>query len=365
MIPPRPPASPQPFRADRTGEDDHEGGATPPERVAGPAARPPDGEADGHPLEPAFGVALPAAARRPGLTLVLGGGGFKGLAHVGVLMVLEEEGLPVERIVGTSAGALIGASYAYCGSAERVREVVLGFVGSDAFQRRGFVGFKSRARGPGLASLLTRLLSGIKRQVALERMFRRNSAFGGAPLRFVVRHLVPRGSIEKLPLPVAIAVLDLQSGEEVLLTEGDLRSAVCASSSVPGFFPPVEREGRVLVDAGVVDNLPTRAARALGATRIVAVDLASGLGPVLPGEVGIDVLLRTQDIATRANNRRSADDADVLIRPALAGRSWLDASDPPAVLEAGRQAAHAALPELRELLATVGPRAFRASANGR
>ncbi len=293
----------------------------------------------------------PGRADRHGVTLVLGGGGFKGMAHVGVMLALEEEGIPVRSIIGTSAGALMGSAYAHLMSAEALRELVTGFVTSDEFQRKGFVGFKGRSRGTnGVGGLMSRVLSGIKRQVALERMFRRSSAFGGAALRYVVRGLVPNVHIEELGLPMAIAALDIERGEVALLTEGPLPSAVCASSSVPGFFPPVEREGRTLVDAGIVDNLPTRLARSLGAMRLVAVDLSSGLADLAPGEVGMSLLLRAQEISTRIANRARGDFADVVLKPDLRGRSWLDPSEPAEVIAAGYAAAREGMADIHALL---------------
>lgn len=286
----------------------------------------------------------------PGVTVVLGGGGFKGMAHIGVFMALEEAGIPVEGVIGTSAGALIGAAYLHAGSATELHDVVTTFVNSDEFQSKGFVGFGAKPQGGGAIAFVSRILSGFKRQVALERMFRRSSAFGGAALRFVVRGLVPNVQIEDLPRPMAVAALDLKSGEEILLTDGPLCSAVCASSSVPGFFPPVERAGRTLVDAGIVNNLPTRAARAMGAERIVAVDLSASLAPNSVEDVGMDILLRAQDISIRSANRRWADHADVIVNPGLDGRNWLDASGLDDVIEAGASATRAHLDEVHELL---------------
>jgi NTE family protein len=293
----------------------------------------------------------------PGVTLVLGGGGFKGMSHIGVFAALEAAKIPIERIVGTSAGALIGASYAHSGRAEDVFERVNRFVASEAFQRKGFVSFGTPSGNSGVSGLMSRVLSGIKRQVALERMFRRSSAFGGASLRFVVRSLVPNVAIEDMAVPLSIAALDLSAGEEVLLTSGPACSAVAASSSVPGFFPPVERDGRRLVDTGIVNNLPTRAARASGATRIVAVDLSASLeadaGAAAGADIGMDVLLRAQDISTMHANRRWGGLADVTIFPNLDGRNWLDASNPAEVIDAGAEATRRALPDIVALLAAA------------
>jgi NTE family protein len=282
-----------------------------------------------------------------GVTLVLGGGGFKGVAHVGVLSALQAGGVPIERVVGSSAGALLGATYCYLGDAAEMRRLVTDFLASEGFRAHSLVGFR---RQPGKLPLLSRLVHGIRRQVMLERIFRRSSAFGGTAVRYIVKSMVPHVDITDLRLPLGVCVLDLQRGEDLLLTHGDLRAAVLASSAVPGFFPPVEHDGRLLCDAGLVNNLPTQLARDAGGDIIVAVDLSAGLPPSRPDAVGMEVLLRVQEISTRLANQRCGRDADVVITPDLDGRHWLDTSGLTSVIEAGERAATLAVPRIRALL---------------
>jgi NTE family protein len=293
-----------------------------------------------------------------GITLVLGGGGFKGVAHVGALRALQAGGIPVERVVGTSAGALIGASYCYLSDAEEVHRLVSRFLASEGFREHSLAGFR---RQPGKLPLMSRLAAGIRRQVLLERIFRRSSAFGGSAIRYIVKSLVPHVDIAELRIPLAIGVLDLQVGEDRLLTTGDLATAVLASSAVPGFFPPVEMGGALLCDAGLVNNLPTHLARAAcGGGPLVAVDLSAGLPPCRADAVGMEILLRTQEISTRLANRRRAEAADVVVRPDLGGRHWLDAQGLADVIAAGEQAMLAQLPAIRGLLAAPSPAGRRA-----
>ncbi|HZL98950.1 MAG TPA: patatin-like phospholipase family protein [Planctomycetota bacterium] len=289
----------------------------------------------------------PAASAREGLTLVLGGGGFKGLAHLGVLRVLQAEELPVGRVVGTSVGALLGATYCHFGDAESALDHVRRFLASEGFRPHSMIGFRRR---PGRLPLVHRLMAGIRRQVALERIFRRSSAFGGGALRTFVRHLVPRADIADLRVPLAVCALDLRAGQPVLLSRGDLRTAVTASAAVPGFFPPVEWEGSLLCDAGIVDNLPTAAARAAGAVRLVAIDLSHSLGALRPTVSGMEILLYAQEVSTRLANASRAGAADIVLRPELDGRHWLDTSQLDTVIDAGERAARQALPSLRALL---------------
>jgi NTE family protein len=300
-----------------------------------------------HPTTTDAGARSSDHGSRAGLTLVLGGGGFKGLAHLGVLRVLQAERLPIERVVGTSVGALLGATYCHFGDAERALEHIQRVLASEGFRSQSLVGFRRR---PGRLPLVHRLISGIRRQVALERIFRRSSAFGGGALRTFVRNVVPRGDIADLRVPLAVCALDLSAAGPVLLRRGDLRTAVTASAAVPGFFPPVEWNGSLLCDAGIVDNLPTRAARESGAQRLVAIDLSHTLSGLRPAGSGMEILLYAQEVSTRLANDRRAADADVVIRPDLAGRHWLDTAHLDRVIEAGERATAEALPRLRALL---------------
>jgi len=284
-----------------------------------------------------------------GITLVLGGGGFKGVAHIGVLRALQAGGVPIERVVGTSAGALIGASYCYLGDAEAMHRLVLEFLASEGFRAHSLIGFR---RQPGKIPLMSRLMHGIRRQVMLERIFRRSSAFGSSALRFIAKSMVPHADIGDLRVPLSICVLDLLRGEDLLLSEGDLRQAVIASSSVPGFFPPVEWGDTLLCDAGLVNNLPANMARAEGARRIVAVDLSDSLPPCRSDAVGMEFLLRVQEITTRLANRRCATDADVVVVPQLDGRHWLDTTRLTDVIDEGERATREQLPQIRALLST-------------
>jgi len=311
----------------------------------------PSGDALRRPMQE--GACLSPPAPHPelpmntGVTLVLGGGGFKGMAHIGVLRELQAQGIPIERVVGSSVGALIGASYCYLGDAEAMNEMMQEFLASEGFRSHTLTGFRRRG---GRVPLLRRMMGGIKRQVALERMFRRSSAFGGSALRFIVRSLVAKADISELRKPLAVCVLDLDSGEDLLLTSGPLCHAVVASASVPGFFPPVDWEGRQLCDAGIVNNLPTRLARETGANLVVAVNLSSELGPNKRDAAGMEVLLRAQEASTRLANTRWARDADVVVTPGLGGRHWLDTSNLEDVIAAGAEAARIAVPAIGDLL---------------
>lgn len=283
--------------------------------------------------------------------LVLGGGGVRGLAHLGILKVLEEERVPIDGIVGTSAGAIIGGLYSRDPNAESVQQHILQFLSGSAFRRLN-LRFEMESRGSkgGRTSLLERLLHGLKRQLAMELLFRRPSIFGNEILNRLVRGLLGDGRIEEGLIPLYITGLDLVSGEEMVLDRGDLRQAVVASSSVPGFFPPVQMNGTLVSDAGLVNNMPVAAARELGAECVIAVNLNREIDNLTEFPTGIDVIFRSEEIGTKLVNDRNKLDADVVIEPDLGKRYWLDFEDPAAVIRQGEEAARAMLEPLRAAL---------------
>jgi len=282
---------------------------------------------------------------------VLGGGGARGLAHLGVLRVLEEAHVPIDAIVGNSAGAIMGAAWLQRGGAQRTIDDLLRFLASPQFQRLGlshsFPRRSSRAR-----PMLTRILSGWRRHVAMHLMFRRPSLFHRRRLEFLVHAAVGPVRIEELSRPLHVVALDLRSGEEVVLSRGDLRDALTASASVAGFFPPVALDGRMLLDAGVADNLPVDVALERCPRPIVAVNLSREIDERVDFPTGIEMLLRSEELGSRVNSGRRAALADVQVAPRLGARYWLDFSRPETIVAAGEEAARESLDAI---LRVAGP----------
>lgn len=181
--------------------------------------------------------------------LVLGSGGSKGFAHIGVIQVLEEMGVPIHVVVGTSAGALVAAVWA-AGRLpefyEKVRE--LGFLETISF---------------------------------FDPVFPRTSLLGGRRIRKFIREYLDDLRMEELKPKTAVMATDLVTGQPVILDYGPAADAVMASVSIPGFFPPVKLFGRLLIDGGVSRPLPLDAAHRLGADLTIAVNLHIGLDPVV------------------------------------------------------------------------------------
>jgi NTE family protein len=290
----------------------------------------------------------PADAARPRVGLVLSGGGARGLAHIGVLAVLEEAGIRIDCVAGTSMGSALGALWASGYPSARIAEVVRSIDWQEVFSGR-----RERALVPlsrridempytlslGLRGANVRLPPSRSSDYRLNRLLFRLLAAPG---------LRAAGDFDRLPVPFRTVATDLGSGEPVVLRRGSLARAVRASMSTPVTLPTVSLDGRVLVDGGIVDNIPVDLARAMGADVVIAVDTSS---PPLEPEQYRDVLgvgLQLVDVLMRARAAAFAQQADVLIRPDLDGHGFDDYSDPEALIQIGRRAALRALPALRE-----------------
>jgi NTE family protein len=177
----------------------------------------------------------------PKIGLALGSGSARGLAHLGVIRAVQEAGIKVDYVAGTSIGALVGAVYA-AGSIDSLESTF------QKFDWKKMVSF-------------------------FDVIFPKSGLIDGAKVRDLVRALVRTEVIEALPIPFCAVATDIQSGEEVVISRGDLIEAVRASIAVPGIFTPVRSNGQLLVDGGLVNPVPVSVARAMGADIVIAVDL--------------------------------------------------------------------------------------------
>ncbi len=249
------------------------------------------------------------------LYLALSGGGGHAAAHAGVLRTLEREGIPVAGIAGVSGGALVAAAWA--GGAD-----VDGLIEQAA---RLHPWTWVRGWGGGLLS--------------------------GTKLGMLIDEFLPVPTFDGLRVPLAVVATDLDTGERVILREGDLRDAVRASCSFPGVFPPMQVGGRRLYDGGVAEVIPVRPAREMAgeAGAVLAVDVNGGTKwPA--AESFVAVALRAGLTLLRGRSRAELAGADLVIAPAMGDSAWMQPRKIPGFYQAGEEAAREALPELRRLL---------------
>jgi NTE family protein len=271
-------------------------------------------------------VTVPSAPevpqRAPRLGLALGGGAARGFAHVGVIQVLEQNGIRPDLVVGTSAGSLVAALYASGMNAAALERAALSM--EEATLTDWTLPFSGR---------------GVLRGEALARYVRQ--AVGGRV-------------IEQMPLPLGILATDLGNGQGTVFRRGDTALAVRASSAVPGVFTPVSIAGRDYVDGGLVAPVPVSQARAMGAEVVLAVDISADPEGNDAGGL-LKALLQTTAIMGQSINRHELRGADVVLRPALTGVGSADFSSRQRSIAAGRAAMQAALPRLKAELARLRP----------
>ena len=259
------------------------------------------------------------AGPRPRIALVLGGGAARGFAHVGVIRVLEQEKIPIDLVVGTSVGSLIGALYAYHANRFELEWAAFSMEKAELFDYT----IMSAGMGP---------VVGDKLEV------------------FVARH-VHSINIERLKIPFVSVATDLNRGVQVVLDHGPVARAVRASCAIPGVFQPVSHQGRVLVDGGVVNNIPIAVARSKGADVVIAVDISENVTNYDITNL-LDVTLQAVAIMFRENVNHHKQDADVLITPDVASIGTFDFTQKKRLMQAGIESADRALPEIRNAIET-------------
>ena len=282
--------------------------------------------------------------RRVGLAL--GGGSARGLAHIGVIQVFEEQGVPIDFVAGTSMGSIIGALYASGLGPKELTDVARSIDWATIFSGRG-----DRRLEP-VVWRVDDVPSIVSVGVARGRFLAPAAAYSDYRIgRVLTTHLAAAGlragsDFDRLPIPFRAVATDLAKGDRVVLQRGDLPRAVRASMSLPVVFPPVEIDGRLLVDGGLVDNVPSGVVRAMGADLVIAVDV--GLPPKDLGEDAdvLTVVNRLTEFMMAKGNRSFAEPPDVRIRPDLEGVDSKDFDRFEDLIERGRQAGLAALADV-------------------
>ncbi len=310
-------------------------------------------------------VANPAALRagaahRPRIGLVLSGGGARGLAHIGVLKVLRRLRVPIAAIAGTSMGAVVGGLYASGLTAEQIETVVRSLNWQEAFRDQPPRQDLSLRRKEEDDNFLVDFRIGVKHG----RLVLPQGLVEGQGLTEILRRLtLPVARITNfnaLPTPFRAVATDLASGKEVIMSSGDLTSAMRASMSVPGVFAPVARNGRLLIDGGVSDNVPIDVARAMGVDVLIVVDVSYPLQPParLNGVAGISAQTLAILMQRKSDEELATLSAhDVLIRPKLQGISSFDFGNVNRLVAIGEAAAWKMRKRLEAF--SVSPAAYR------
>ncbi len=285
--------------------------------------------------------------RRPRVGLALGGGGARGLAHIGVLKVLEAHGIPIDLIAGTSIGALIGAAYALEPDAEKLKNAAEAFVRSPAFYESGLTLFKKKKPAENFFAQVAEYM---KDRLVINLAYSRLSLVGGWRAAKAVDFILPDKTFADLRLPFVCVATDLKTGKEVTFHKGSLRGAARASMSIPGFLPPVRSRDYLLIDGAVVAPVPVQACRELGAEVVIAVDVGQSVNNGVETENVIDVIFRANAITSRKLTHLLMAGADVAIRPNVGETHWSEFQLLHPLITEGQRAAEEHLKAIRDLI---------------
>lgn len=258
------------------------------------------------------------------VAVVLGGGGARAIADLGVLEVLEEHNIKVDLIVGTSGGSIIGALYADNPDARSLKAI------AETLRLNDFVDFSLLGAIHGTHNLTSSYVNGRNGEKFLEKNMRAKE-------------------FKDLKIPFIAVATDIVTGETVALNNGPIGPAVRASYSIPGLFAPVEIYGRILVDGGVSEPLPVKVARFYNPKIIIAVDLSLPIEKTTVHNV-VDIVTKSLAINYNALSNRMGQDADILIKPKMRNIGIFDAHRKDELYNAGRKAAEAKISDIKKQL---------------
>jgi NTE family protein len=281
--------------------------------------------------------------------LALGGGGVRGFSHIGVLNVLEEEGINIDLIVGTSVGALIGGAYASGQSPREIQNKIEAYIRSPEFDA-------SKIKTVGLTfcgekkGFFKKAQTFVMNRFWFVQGFFKPSILPYHDFKSLIDYFLPEIDIRETKVPFYVISTDLITGKRIVFSEGSLRQAVLASCSVPGAVAPVHQGDWLLADGGITSLVPVHAAREAGADVVIAVVVDRDTNTNVTIETAKDVLLRAGEITTNALEASELERADVIIRPHVGDLHWMDFNRSGELVKIGEQAARESLENISAFL---------------
>ncbi len=286
--------------------------------------------------------------------LALGGGGARGLAHIGVLRALEKEEIPVHLIVGTSIGALVGGAYVSGINPDGLRKKVEEYLTSPEFRSSAIKAFE-RVHTKGEVGLTQRIQAYLRNHFYLIQAMFKPGILSNEDFQATIDYFIPDIQIEETRIPFRAVATDLVSGEEIIFSTGSLRQAVMASCAVPGAIAPLKEGDRLLSDGGTICRIPSPVARKEGADVVIAVVVDRGIGSEALRSV-VDVYLRVSEIMGERLKRYELEEADVVIRPSVGDLHWSSFSQAMVLVDEGERATREKLDEIRRLVPRIKKR---------
>lgn len=278
--------------------------------------------------------------------IALGGGGARGLAHAGVLKVLEQEGIPIHYIAGTSVGAVVGAMYAQNPDIDSVIERFKQSLDGKFYGQLGLNYLNANCAQNG--SFLHQATKNIKRRIVINLAQNRKALLKEVRTKNVLSSLIDEGDIEDTKIPLSIIATSLHTGDDVVFRAGDIISAVAASSSIPGFLCPICLNDDLLTDGAVGCPVPVKFLGRMGADIAIGVEISIREYHRMESVNVIDILARADMITSRNLGRMMVKRADIAIFPDTQDIHWSEFSKFDELIEAGIKSATEKLPEIRK-----------------
>jgi NTE family protein len=286
--------------------------------------------------------------KRKRIGLALGGGGARGLAHIGVLRVLDSEKIPIDLIVGTSIGALVGGTYASGISPDELQKRVDAYLNSAEFQSSAMKVFET-AHAKGELGLTEKIQSYLRNCFYLIQAMLKPGLLSNEDFQITINYFIPDIQIEETRIPFRAVATDLVTGKEIIFSHGPLRQAVMASCAVPGAIAPLKEGERLLSDGGIICVVPSSVARQEGADIVISVAVDRYIGSEELRNV-VDVYYRVSEIMGEKLKNYELAEADVVIVPEVRDLHWSNFSQAMELIDEGEKAARGKLDDIRNIM---------------
>lgn len=280
--------------------------------------------------------------------LALGGGGARGLAHIGVLKVLDTEKIKINSITGCSMGAIVGGLYAYFGNAKQVEDFILQAINNPEFEKFSFYALNNNNIEPD-KNYFEKFFDYIgSRLIAIKSL--ESTSYFDEDFTNRTFNFIPDAQIQNLKINFSAITTDLISGEEINLTKGSLRDVLRASSAIPGIFPPVKFDNYLLVDGSISESVPVSKVKEIGADKVLAVDVTRQLKITGTPKNIFEILYRTEDITSYHLSLERLKEADLIIRPQVKNLTWADFNSVQDIIKKGEIATEEMIPEIKKMI---------------
>ncbi len=285
------------------------------------------------------------------VALALGGGSVRGFAHLGVIEALKENGIDFDFIVGTSAGGIVGALYAWNLDTEECFRVLENAARSEIVKEMRLESYKFNPAHEDEEGRIQKFLNTIRGTMLLHKSMTHLSMVEEETINRFFELIFPLDlSFEDLQIPVSVVALDLISGRDVVIGKGRVIPAIRATSAIPGLLPPVMMDGMMLVDGGTTQKVPVESAYLLGADRVIAVDVGRDPLPEDPLNSGLEVMWRAEDWSNHRLHLKQLSLADVVIKPDISHINWYDTDSTEFLFQEGYNAAMEKMEEIKKAI---------------